>query len=159
MKISGSCHCQAVKYSVESDGWYPYQKCYCTICRKTSGGEGYAINLSADASSLQVEGEQHLQIYQAILLRNGRQKKSEHRRMFCRNCGSHLWASHSAWPELLHPLASSVDSELPTAPCYTHIMLGSKASWVRTFATGQDLCFDDYPEESIAEWHDRITGI
>ncbi|GIT54146.1 MAG: hypothetical protein Ct9H300mP16_13060 [Pseudomonadota bacterium] len=72
MKIAGSCHCQAVKYSVESDGPYPYQKCYCTICRKTSGGEGYSINLSADADTLQVEGKQHLQTYQAMVTQEGK---------------------------------------------------------------------------------------
>ena len=76
MKIAGSCHCQAVKYSVESDGPYPYQKCYCTICRKTSGGEGYSINLSADADTLQVEGKQHLQTYQAMVTRDGNSTKA-----------------------------------------------------------------------------------
>ena len=157
MKIAGSCHCQAVKYSVESDGPYPYQKCYCTICRKTSGGEGYSINLSADADTLQVEGKQHLQTYQAMVTRDGKQHKSAHHRLFCGHCGSHLWAWHRTWPELIHPVASSVDTELPAAPCHTHIMLGSKANWVHTFATEKDLCFDEYPGESIAEWHERVT--
>ena len=56
MKILGSCHCQAVRYEVESDDPYPYQKCYCSICRKTSGGEGYTINLLADALTLKIDG-------------------------------------------------------------------------------------------------------
>ena len=129
MKILGSCHCQAVRYEVESDDPYPYQKCYCSICRKTSGGEGYTIA-----------------------------RQSNHHRRFCRHCGSHLWAWHSSWPELLHPVASSVDSDLPKSPYYTHIMLNYKPGWVETFATADDLCFGEYPGESIAEWHERLTN-
>ena len=156
MKIEGSCHCQAVKYQVESSGSYPYQKCYCSICRKTSGACGYAINLSANANTLKVEGEEHLATYRAILSGDGTPQESDHERRFCKLCGSHLWAWHPVWPDLLHPVAGSVDSELPQPPRYTHIMLGSKAHWVDTFATDEDLCFDDYPEESIAEWHLRL---
>ena len=121
MKIHGSCHCQAVRYEVESNEPYPYQKCYCSICRKTSGGEGYTINLSADSKTLKIDGEEHLETYRALLSPDARQ--SNHHRRFCRHCGSHLWAWNNTWPELLHPVASSVDSALPKTPCYTHIML------------------------------------
>lgn len=158
MKIKGSCHCQAVKYQVESSEPYPYQKCYCSICRKTSGAGGYAINLSANTNTLRVKGEEHLVTYRAVLSVGGKRRESEHERRFCRVCGSHLWACHPAWPDLLHPVAGSVDSELPQPPCYTHLMLGSKAYWVDTLATDEDLCFNEYPEESIAEWHLRIAN-
>ena len=36
MKLNGSCHCGAVKFSVESHTPYPYMRCYCSICRKTA---------------------------------------------------------------------------------------------------------------------------
>ena len=39
------------------------------------------------------------------------------------------------------------------------MMLGSKAPWVDSFATDEDLCFDNYPEESIAEWHLRLADL
>lgn len=157
MKISGSCHCGAVGYQVDSDGPYPYQKCYCSICRKTSGGEGYAINLLADARTLKINGEKHLATYQAKLCAP-ESRKSEHRRLFCRHCGSHLWAWHSDWPDFMHPIASSVDSELPRPPYYTHMMLNYKPGWVQTFSAETDRCFDEYPDESIAEWHTRLTS-
>ena len=66
MKTLGSCHCQVVRYEVESGVPYPYQKCYCSICRKTSGGEGYTINLSADAQTLKIDGEEFLETYRAV---------------------------------------------------------------------------------------------
>jgi hypothetical protein len=31
-------------------------QCYCSICRKTAGGGGYAINIMGQAATLQVSG-------------------------------------------------------------------------------------------------------
>ena len=47
MKLNGSCHCQAVRFTVDAASPCPYMRCYCSICRKTAGGGGYAINLGA----------------------------------------------------------------------------------------------------------------
>ena len=38
--LEGSCRCGAVHFSVQSHTPYPYQLCYCAICRKTAGGGG-----------------------------------------------------------------------------------------------------------------------
>lgn len=67
MKLEGSCHCGAVKFSVASRHPYPFNRCYCSICRKTDGGGGYAINLGADAETLQITGEEHITVYQVTL--------------------------------------------------------------------------------------------
>lgn len=34
-------------------------------------------------------------------------------------------------------------------------MLGSKAPWVEVARRKGDLQFDEHPEESIAQWHER----
>ena len=67
MLLEGSCHCGAVHFRVESETPYPYQACYCSICRKTAGGGGYAINLGANANTLEVEGGENLSVYNARL--------------------------------------------------------------------------------------------
>src|SRR3546814_14824673 len=51
-------------------------------------------------------------------------------RRFCRECGSALWLYDPSWPELVHPFASAIDSELPTPPSRVHLMLKYKAGWV-----------------------------
>ena len=76
-------------------------------------------------------------------------------RRFCRKCGSALWLYDPTWPELVHPFASAVDTELPKAPERVHIMLKYKASWVEPDIRKGDRCFDLYPEDSIADWHKR----
>jgi hydroxyethylthiazole kinase-like uncharacterized protein yjeF len=154
MRLDGSCHCGAVRFSVESHAPYPYQRCYCSICRKTSGGGGYAVNIGGDARTLVVEGADALSTYRAMLERDGATQESGHCRYFCRACGSPLYAIHDRWPDLVHPVASAIDSELAPPPEYVHVMVGSKAPWVEVEGRPGDRQFDAYPEESLADWHD-----
>jgi len=158
MHLKGSCHCQAVRFSVDAAHPYPFNLCYCSICRKTAGGGGFAINLGASFASLQVEGEEHLRTYQAKLRDSatGEVEESPGQRRFCGLCGSALWCWDPRWPELVHPFASAVDTDLPVPPERTHMMLSSKASWVQLQPGAHDQVFDAYPEESLAAWHARL---
>ena len=153
MRLEGSCHCQAVKFSCESAEPWPYQRCYCSICRKTGGSGGYMINLGGDASTLTVSGEDELLVYRAMVERGGKQVRSGHRRYFCRHCGSHVYAIHDRWPDLVHPVASAIDSALPTPPHLVHMMLGSKAGWVPDEVGPDDESYEEYPAKSLAAWH------
>ena len=54
------CIVPDAKSSVDSHTPYPYQLCYCSSCRKTAGGGGFAINLMGDKSTLKVSGEDAL---------------------------------------------------------------------------------------------------
>ena len=51
---------------------------------------------------------------------------------YCKHCGTPLWVSDTQWPELVHPFASAIDTELPKAPSSVHLLLRDKASWIRT---------------------------
>ncbi len=155
MKLEGSCHCRAVRFRVEAPEPYPYNLCYCSICRKTAGAGGYAINLGARADSLEVEGEAHVRVYRARLDDEGGAASPAGRR-FCGLCGSPLWLWDPRWPELVHPHASAIDTPLPVPPERTHLMLGSKAAWVEPCLGPRDKAFDGYPDESLAEWHRRL---
>jgi hypothetical protein len=140
MQLDGSCHCGAVRFSVSSATPYPYQRCYCSICRKTQGGGGYAINLGADANSMKVTGRDDISIYHAKLKRAGehRTHASTAERHFCRR------------------FASAVDTPLPAAPERTHLLLEFKAPWVEPDIRPDDQHFQGFPKESIAQWHERL---
>jgi hypothetical protein len=156
VKLKGSCHCGAVRFELESAEPVPYMRCYCSICRKTNGGGGYAINLGGTASTLVVEGRDSVSIYRAKLPDgSGGTRESRAERNFCRHCGSGLWLFSPEWPELVHPFASAIDTELPAAPQLTHIMLDSKAGWVPLTPGAGDTGFPGYPDESLADWHRR----
>lgn len=157
MKLDGSCHCGRVRFSLESAHPYPFNICYCSICRKTAGGGGYAINLGGDADTLDVIGEENLAVYQADMPADGGgTAPSPAERRFCRHCGSALWVWDPRWPELVHPFASAIDTALPPAPERTHLMLAYRPQWVPLEPGADDQQFDEYPRESIAEWHQRL---
>lgn len=159
IKLSGSCHCNAVTFTVQSSEPVPFNRCYCTACRKTAGAGGFAINLGADFDTLQVKGREHIRVYNARISddETGEIRVSKSERSFCGNCGSALWAWDPDWPDLLHPHASAIDTDLPVPQQRWHMMLGSKASWADPCVIGTDREFDEYPDESLAEWHRKNT--
>jgi hypothetical protein len=152
MQLDGSCHCGAVRFTVVSAHPYPFNLCYCSICRKTAGGGGYAINLGADNATLEIEGKAHITVYRARI--DGELSVAERR--FCKHCGSALWAWDPRWPELVHPFASAIDTTLAAPPERTHLMLNSKAPWIEPCFGEHDKAFGEFPDESIAEWHHRL---
>lgn len=156
MKLEGSCRCGAVHFSVMSHTPYPYQLCYCSICRKTAGGGGFAINLMGDYKTLKVRGKKAIRIFHAeIEDADGRCEKSSGQRHFCSKCATALWLYDPQWPELVHPFASAIDTKLPVPPSKVHLMLRYRAPWVKPDFGRGDARFREYPKLSIEEWHRR----
>lgn len=156
MKLEGSCHCRAVRFTVESTSYVPFMHCHCSICRKTAGSGGYAINLGGDASTLKVRGQQHLGLYHAVMREAGkRSTRSKAERRFCLKCGSALWLWDPRWPELIHPHASAIDTPLPKPPEVVEAALDYAPDWVDVpSGPGHRHC-REWPEESLADWHER----
>jgi len=150
MHLEGSCRCGAVTFACEAYAPVPYLRCYCSICRKTAGGSGYAINLGAHGDSLQVRGEEHLAVFSATI--EGRRSQAERR--FCKHCGSALWVWDPRWPELVHPFASAIDTALPVPPRIVHMMLDAKPNWVRADIRSGDETHSAYPSQSLRDWHE-----
>ena len=131
MRLEGSCRCGAISFSVDSHTPYPYQRCYCSICRKSAGGGGYAINIMGLADTLKVKGKRALGVWNAPI--EGHKGSAD--RHYCKRCGTPLWVSDEQWPELVHPFASAIDTELPKAPSTVHLLLRDKASWVEPLSS------------------------
>lgn len=153
MLLEGSCHCGSVKFTVRSPSQYPYQLCYCSICRKTAGGGGYAINLGADMNTLEVEGEEHVSVYRARI--DDERDPSPAEWHFCGVCGTALWVFNPLWPDLVHPFASAIDTPLPKPLEKVRMMLNYTASWVEIPAAQNERHFPELPDESLEEWHRR----
>jgi hypothetical protein len=139
MLLEGSCHCGSVRFRVESDTFYPYQACYCSICRKR-----------ADAGTLAIEGGENISVYEATS-----QDRGAPERNFCRRCGSFLWLFNPMWPDLVHPFASAIDTPLPKTPERVRLMLDYAAPWCEIPTGENERHFPEYPEESLEEWHRR----
>jgi len=160
MRLEGSCHCRGVRFAVESHTPYPFMRCYCSICRKTQGGGGYAINIMGDAATLAVRGRHNVAVYRARLREPGaaRAKLSSGRRHFCRRCASALWIFDPQWPQWVYPFASAIDTPLPTPPDDVELMLNYAAGWAEVPKGAGHRHFREYPRESIEGWH-RKRGL
>ena len=127
-------------------------RCYCSICWKTGGGGGYAISLHADARTRELVGETRV-FHARIDDGHGRHEISTAERHFCSVCASPLWVFSPEYPDLFHPLASAIDSDLPKPPSLIHMMLGLQSTWVEPHIGPENQCFDAYPGETLANWH------
>jgi len=161
MLLEGSCHCKAVTFRVEAGQPVPFNRCYCSVCRKTAGSGGYAVNLGADYATLQVTGAENLSVYRARIDRGAAGvEHSLAERSFCKLCGSALWLYDPRWPAQVHPHAGAIDTALPVPPSHWHMMTEAAPDWAEPAVAAGDTVFPAYPEESLADWHARcgLTG-
>jgi hypothetical protein len=156
MQLKGSCHCRAVRFTLESDSPVPFMHCHCTICVKTAGSGGYAINLGGDSASMKVTGAKNITRFHALIREPGqRTKRSPAWRHFCKKCGSPLWLWDPRWPHLIHPHASAIDTPLPKPPEVVEAALASAPGWVDVPGGEGHVHCDGWPGESLREWHIR----
>ena len=156
MLLRGSCHCGAIHFSLQAHSPQPFMHCHCSICRKTAGGGGYAINLGGDATTLKVRGRKNLGAYRALLREPGqRTRRSKAERNFCTSCGSALWLWDPRWPELIHPHASAIDTPLPKPAEVIEAALDYVANWVDIPCSKGHVHYATWPQESLEAWHKR----
>ncbi|KAJ7712355.1 Mss4-like protein [Mycena metata] len=153
VELKGSCHCGAVRFSLQSSTPVPFALCLCSICRKV-GGAGGSINLGGHFRTLKVEqGKEHISVYKAVM---DRDTPEEHiavsERSFCSKCATMLWVYDKTWPELVHPFAAAIDSPLQTPEKVVCLMTDSKPDYVRLPEGPKDV-FAKYPNASLEGWH------
>lgn len=73
-------------------------RCYCSICRKTQGGGGFAINIMGESDTLKVKGKHNLSLYRARIKDGRKTVRSPGQRHFCKQCGCSLWVRDPRWP-------------------------------------------------------------
>ncbi|KAJ6151176.1 Glutathione-dependent formaldehyde-activating enzyme/centromere protein V, partial [Penicillium chermesinum] len=123
------------------------------ICRKVGGYVG-SVNLGGIADSLQIhKGKKLIKKYNAIKNRGTSDEEvCSSERNFCSNCSSMLWLWDHHWPELVHPFASAIDTELPVPDEMVCIMNGSKPAWAR-WPEGKKSVHESYGNSSLEGWH------
>ena len=64
MWLEGSCQCEKVRFRVQSETPVPFMFCFCSICRKTTGG-AFGCNIMGRRATLKVTGAKYLVRYHA----------------------------------------------------------------------------------------------
>ncbi|KAF8891960.1 Mss4-like protein [Gymnopilus junonius] len=138
VELKGSCHCGAVRFTLQSSTPVPYQLCL---------RSGWFINLGGHSKTLKIEGKENISVYKARI--------ASSERNFCKKCSAMLWLYDETWPELIHPFASAIDSpELESPKTMVCVKLNSKPSYVR-LPEGRKQTYEDYGELSLEEWHKK----
>ncbi|WWD19529.1 hypothetical protein CI109_103990 [Kwoniella shandongensis] len=158
--LEGSCHCKAVKYTVESNTPVPYQLCQCSICRKAGGYMG-SVNIMGNTKTLNIiRGKDKIKVYIAALAYDKDDKPTEEgtsKRSFCTECSSMLWNYHDEWPDWIYPFASTIDSPnpLPAIPESTTLVAIKRDSCPDYIPVPQGAkAYQDYgPGKGIEDWH------
>ncbi|KAJ7174140.1 Mss4-like protein [Mycena crocata] len=155
VELKGSCHCGAVRFSLQSSTPVPYQLCVCSICRKV-GGVGGSVNLGGHFETLKIErGKEDISVYKAVMNRDTPEEHiASSERHFCSKCSAMLWVYDKSWPELVHPFASAIDSPLPVPEKMCCVKANSKPDYVRLPAGPMEV-YDDYGPESLESWHKK----
>jgi hypothetical protein len=65
-----------------------------------------------------------------------------------------LWLWDKTWPELIHPFASAIDTDLPVPEEMVCVKANSKPDWVR-WPERKKSVHEDFGENSIEEWHKK----
>ena len=132
--FEGSCQCGKVRFRLRSAHPYPFNVCYCEICRKTAGAGGFRDQPQRRLRHARGRGPRT----HHDLPREGsrrRIRRDAHRAAgnatSCSICGSMLWLWAPDWPELIHTVRIRRRQRPLTGACRrkrTHLMLGSKAA-------------------------------
>jgi hypothetical protein len=118
-KVSGSCFCGAVRFSVRLPTLF-CGHCHCSMCRR-SHGAGYVTWLAVPKAQFQLEaGEAELTRF----------RSSEHgARSFCSRCGSSLFCETTHYPEVIDIVLANMHGAIDQPP-RSHLYFDDRAAWV-----------------------------
>lgn len=131
MKLTGGCHCGAVRYEVEGEP-YTHALCHCSDCRRHAGAPMVGWTMYPQEALKVIKGVP--KIY----------KSSENaRRQFCSDCGTGLFYSNAkTLPDLIDIQSGTYDSP-DEIPARVHIQIAERVQWM---ASAHELPeFDRYP--------------
>jgi len=135
----GSCLCESVTYRIStapSDCCY----CYCSVCRKLSGGAMGAYGTVRRDQFEWTSGEGLLKTYAQTEQSNG---------LFCSNCGSYVLSCHDLAPDYLYLSLGCLDSDQGIEIKYQQFT-ASKADWVKLDAAVEQ--YERFPKWIVKKY-------
>ena len=119
MNITGGCLCRAVRYSISAPPIVT-RACWCRVCQYIGACSG-TVNVCFPSDAITVSGE--LREYRLVA-----ESGNPMLRRFCPQCGTHLFTSTTARPQLMFVRAGSLDDPELARPAMT-IWTSSAPSW------------------------------
>ena len=122
-KISGSCLCSRVKYTINSDV-KGVGNCHCNTCKKITGGVFATIAIVAEVDLEITAGQEDLSSYQISENLN---------KNFCLTCGTPIFNQHKKYPGRCMVHVGSLDEPALALPAM-NIFCENMLPWVKKLA-------------------------
>ena len=118
-KVSGSCLCGAVRFSIRPPTLF-CGHCHCSMCRR-SHGAGYVTWFGVARGQFSMDsGETNLVRF----------RSSEHgTRSFCGRCGSSLFCEFTHHPDIVDVVLASMHAPIDRGP-QCHFYFDDRVEWV-----------------------------
>jgi len=114
----GSCNCGGVQFSLDtpiSDVFV----CHCSICRKSTGGNGFAVSIVSNDDFSWLNGEE--------LIANWHKPNHDWQSNFCKKCGSAIPGMNDE--TAMYVPVGLLDTGAENLTVKHHLFVGSKGSW------------------------------
>jgi hypothetical protein len=118
MKLTGGCHCGAVRYEVDGEP-LTHALCHCSDCRRHAGAPMVGWTMYPEAALTITRGT--TRVYAS----------SEHgRRQFCEHCGTGLFYTNAdALPGIVDVQSATYDDP-DAVPARAHIQVAERIGWM-----------------------------
>jgi hypothetical protein len=118
MKLSGGCHCGAVRYEVEGDA-LTHALCHCSDCRRHAGAPMVGWTMYPASALTVTRGLP--KVYAS---------STHGRRHFCADCGTGLFYYNAdALPGIVD-VQSATNDDPDAVPARAHIQVAERISWM-----------------------------
>ncbi len=137
-KITGGCHCGAIRYQVEGE-LIVHALCHCADCRRHAGAPMVGWTMYAEDAVKVTKGQP--KVYAS----------SEHgRRQFCADCGTGLFYTNANILPGIIDIQSATYDDPDAVPAAVHIQVAERVRWMES---AHELpTFDRYPPQA---WRSR----
>ena len=107
MRVTGGCHCGALRYEADIDP----QKvgvCHCTDCQRLTGS-AFSVFLPVPREHFLLSGEPRIYVKTA-------ESGNRRAQAFCATCGTRVYASAEKNPEVFNLRVGTIDQRAQLAP-------------------------------------------
>lgn len=120
MKLTGGCHCGAVRYEVDGDP-YTHALCHCSDCRRHAGAPMVGWTLYPDDALTITKGTPKMYA-----------SSQDGRRQFCPDCGTGLFYTNAQMLPGLIDIQSATYDEPHKIPARIHIQVAERITWMES---------------------------
>lgn len=118
MKLSGGCHCGAIRYGVEGDP-LTHALCHCSDCRRHAGAPMVGWTMYPEAALNITKGVPKVYVSSA-----------SGRRHFCGDCGTGLFYRNAEMLPGIVDIQSATCDEPDAVPARIHIQVAERIGWM-----------------------------